>query len=61
MNLLENVNLVDTSKANVILKQKRKLGVGVVHEGGYAAFRRCCVRLKQLRAILLVGMVLLEL
>ena len=59
MNLLENVNLVDTSKANEILK--RKLGVGMVHEGGYASFRRCCGRLKQLRAIILVGMVLLEL
>ena len=36
MNFLENVNLVDTSKANDKLKQKRKLCKGMGHAGGYA-------------------------
>jgi len=38
MIFLENVNLVDTSKANAILKQKRTLGVGMVHASGYAGY-----------------------
>ena len=36
MNFVENVNLVDTSKANDNLKQKRKLCKGMGHAGGYA-------------------------
>ena len=38
MNVLENVNLIDTSKANDNLKQKRKLDMGMVHAGGYAGY-----------------------
>ena len=34
---LENVNLVDTSKANDKLKQKRKLYKGMGHAGGYVS------------------------
>ena len=36
MHFLENVNLVDTSKANDKLKQKRKLYKRMGHAGGWA-------------------------
>ena len=36
MNFLENVNLVDTSKAKDNLKQKRKIYMEMGHTGGYA-------------------------
>ena len=36
MNLLKNVNLIDTSKDNDNLKQKRKLYMGMGHAGGFA-------------------------
>ena len=38
MNVLETVNLIDTSKANDNLKQKRKLDMGMGHAGGYAGY-----------------------
>ena len=38
MNVFENVNLIDTYKANDNLKQKRKLDMGLVHAGGYAGY-----------------------
>ena len=38
MHVLENFNLIDTSKANDSLKQKRKTDIGIVHAGGYAGY-----------------------
>ena len=40
MKFFENINLVDTSKANDSLKQKCKLDMGMGHAGGYADYDR---------------------
>ena len=38
MKFFENINLVDTSKANDSLKQKCKLDMGMGHADGYAGY-----------------------